>query len=70
MENRRQQAMQRKLEEEKTKALEQEKKLKEESERRKREREETTEKRPLKLGTVSKKVRFSIWYPICHPSTF
>ncbi|KAL0951208.1 hypothetical protein HGRIS_007933 [Hohenbuehelia grisea] len=48
MENRRQQALQRKAEEEKAKALEQERKLKEEAERRKREREEHTDKRPLK----------------------
>ncbi|GLB36140.1 putative dcp2, box A domain [Lyophyllum shimeji] len=47
MENRRQLALQRKAEEEKTER-EQERKMKEEGERRKRERDETTEKRPLK----------------------
>ncbi len=58
MENRRQQAMQRKAEEEKTRALEEERKFKEEAERRKREREEHTDKRPLRsTTTVAKKVR-------------
>lgn len=57
MENRRQQAMQRKAEEEKTRALEEERKIKEEAERRKREREEHTDKRPLRsTTTVAKKV--------------
>ena len=50
MENRRQVAIQRKAEEEKSKAMEEEKKIKEEGERRKRDREETTDKRPLKAG--------------------
>ncbi|KAH7910944.1 hypothetical protein BJ138DRAFT_1064128 [Hygrophoropsis aurantiaca] len=55
MENRRQLAIQRKAEEEKTRALEEEKKIREEGEKRKREREEHTDKRPLK-ATTSKKV--------------
>jgi hypothetical protein len=54
MESRRQFAIQRKVEEEKSKAMEEEKKIKEDGEKRKREREETTDKRPLKAG--SKKV--------------
>lgn len=49
MEIRRQQAIQRKAEEERNKQLEEEKKLKEEVERRKREREDHTDKRPLKI---------------------
>jgi len=55
MENRRQMALQRKAEEEKSKAMEQERKMKEEGQRRKREREEHTDKRPLKSAV--KKVR-------------
>ena len=51
MENRRQLAIQRKAEEEKSKAMEEEKKIKEDGEKRKREREETTDKRPLKAGS-------------------
>jgi hypothetical protein len=51
MENRRQLAIQRKAEEEKSKAMEDEKKIREDGERRKREREENTDKRPLKVGT-------------------
>lgn len=50
MENRRQLANQRKVEEEKTRAQEEERKLKEEGERRKREREENTDKRPLRMA--------------------
>jgi hypothetical protein len=57
MENRRQFAIQRKTEEEKSRGVEEGKKLKEEVERRKREREDTTDKRPLKTGI--KKVRAS-----------
>ncbi|KAI0918494.1 hypothetical protein AcV5_002474 [Taiwanofungus camphoratus] len=53
MENRRQLAMQRKVEEDKARALEEERKFKEETERRKREREEHTDKRPLR-GVVKK----------------
>ena len=45
MESRRQQALQRKVHEDKVR---EEKKLKDESDRRKREREETTEKRALR----------------------
>lgn len=56
MDNRRQLAIQRKVEEEKARTQEQERKLKEEGERRKREREENTDKRPLK-PTGNKKVR-------------
>lgn len=48
METRRQLALQRKAEEEKTRAAEQERKQKEDADRRKREREENTDKRPLK----------------------
>ena len=48
MENRRQQAQQRKADEEKARAQEAERKTKEEAERRKREKEEHTDKRPLK----------------------
>lgn len=55
MENRRQLAMQRKVEEDKARALEEERKFKEETERRKREREEHTDKRPLR-GVVKKVV--------------
>lgn len=55
MESRRQLAVQRKADEEKSKALEDERKMKEEGEKRKRERDETTDKRPLK--TAPKKVR-------------
>lgn len=62
MENRRQLAMQRKAEEEKSRAQEQERKLKEEGERRKREREEHTDKRPLKAPS-NKKVQV---YNIIH----
>ncbi|RDB29549.1 hypothetical protein Hypma_015535 [Hypsizygus marmoreus] len=54
MENRRQVAIQRKAEEERTRAQEQERKLKEEGERRKREREENTDKRPLKVAPGKK----------------
>lgn len=54
MENRRQLAIQRKAEEEKTRIMEQEKKIKEENERRKREREEHTDKRPLKVPSSRK----------------
>lgn len=54
MENRRQQAIQRKAEEEKARIQEEERKLKEEGERRKREREENTEKRPLKIAPGKK----------------
>lgn len=50
MENRRQLALQRKADEEKSRLIEEEKKIKEEGERRKREREENTDKRPLKAG--------------------
>ncbi len=61
MEARRQQAMQRKAEEEKARAAEEERKIKEEAERRKREREEHTDKRPLRsTAATTKKVRFSI----------
>ncbi|THH34076.1 hypothetical protein EUX98_g104 [Antrodiella citrinella] len=56
MEQRRQQALQRKAEEEKVRVQEEEKKLKDEIEKRKREREDTTEKRPLRSTT--KKARF------------
>ena len=57
MEARRQQALQRKAEEEKARAAEEERKIKEEAERRKREREEHTDKRPLRSTTaVAKKV--------------
>ncbi|KAF8846369.1 hypothetical protein BDN67DRAFT_940168 [Paxillus ammoniavirescens] len=58
MEARRQAALAKKAEGEKTRLLEEEKKIKEEGERRKREREkeENTDKRPLKpLATASKK---------------
>ena len=59
MENRRQLALQRKAEEEKTRALEEERKIKEEAERRKREREEPTDKRPLRgTTTAAKKVKY------------
>ncbi len=58
MEQRRQQALHRKTEEEKARALEEERKFKEETERRKREREEHTDKRPLKL---TKKVNATIF---------
>lgn len=54
MEQRRQQALQRKAEEEKLRVQEEEKKLKEEMEKRKREREDLTDKRPLR--TTTKKV--------------
>ena len=54
MENRRQQALQRKMDEEKARALEQDRKLKEDGERRKREREDNTGGRLLR--TVAKKV--------------
>ena len=54
MENRRQQAIQRKAEEEKARIQEEEKKMKEEGERRKREREEYTDKRPLKMAPGKK----------------
>jgi hypothetical protein len=60
MEDRRQQALQRKAEEERAKALAEEKRLKEEAERRKRERDETTEKR---LPMVKKKVLFKSFTP-------
>lgn len=50
MENRRQLAIQRKADEEKSRAVEEEKKIREEGEKRKREREETTDKRPLKVA--------------------
>lgn len=61
MENRRQLAVQRqrKAEEEKSKAMEEGKKIKEDGVRRKRERDETTDKRPLKVGT--KKVGISFF---------
>ena len=49
MDNRRQQAIQRKADEEKSRAVEEEKKIKEECEKRKREREETTDKKLLKV---------------------
>ncbi|KAJ3734847.1 hypothetical protein DFJ43DRAFT_1061898 [Lentinula guzmanii] len=52
MELRRQQAIQRKAEEERIKEMEGEKKLKEEVERRKREREDQTDKRPLKIPNI------------------
>ncbi len=58
MEIRRQQAIQRKAEEEKAKTMEEERKMKEEAERRKKEREEQTEKRPFK-PTASKRVRYT-----------
>lgn len=54
MENRRQLALQRKAEEDRSKAMEQERKMKEDGERRKREREENTDKRPK---GAAKKVR-------------
>ncbi len=58
MEARRQQALQRKAEEEKTRAVEEERKIKEDTERRKREREEHTDKRPLsRAANATKKVR-------------
>lgn len=60
MESRRQAALQRKAEEEKTRHQEQERKVKEEIERRKREREEQVEKKPIKpmaASTSNKKVR-------------
>ena len=71
MENRRQLAIQRKAEEEKTRAQDEERKLKEEGERRKREREENTDKRPLrmaggkKVGRICEDISFisSYWYP-------
>lgn len=50
MENRRQLALQRKADEEKSRVIEEEKRIREEGERRKREREENTDKRPLKAG--------------------
>ncbi len=59
MESRRQNALQRKAEEEKTRHQEQERKIKEEMERRKREREEQVEKKPVKpiaASTSFKKV--------------
>ena len=60
MEARRQQALQRKAEEEKARQLEEERKIKEETERRKRKREEHTDKRPLsRAATAPKKVRYS-----------
>ena len=60
MEARRQQALQRKAEEEKARQFEEERKIKEETERRKREREEHTDKRPLsRAATVPKKVRYA-----------
>lgn len=52
---RRQQAIQRKAEEEKAKAMEDERRMKEESERRRREKEDQTSKLPFKPVT-SKKV--------------
>jgi hypothetical protein len=55
MEMRRQQAIQRKADEEKAKAMEEERKMKEESERRKREKEDQTYKQPFK-PTTSKRV--------------
>ena len=58
MENRRQQAMQRKAEEEKARAEEEEKRIKEEIEKRKREREEHTGKLPIPKAL--KKVCLSI----------
>jgi hypothetical protein len=61
MENRRQLVIQRKAEEEKSKAMEEGKKIKENGERRKRERDETTDKRPLKVGT--KKVGIIFFNP-------
>jgi len=51
MEQRRQQAIQRKAEEEKLRVQEEEKKLKDDLEKRKREREDTAEKRPLRSAT-------------------
>ena len=56
MEQRRQQAFQRKADEEKLRAQEEEKKLKEEADKRKREREDMTDKRPLR-STVKKVCR-------------
>jgi len=53
-ETRRQQALQRKADEEKAKAQEEERKLKEEAERRKKEREDATDKRLLKPALVKK----------------
>ena len=51
MENRRQLAIQRKVEEEKARVAEEERKIREDGERRKREREELTDKRPIsRLG--------------------
>jgi hypothetical protein len=48
MENRRQRALQKKADEEKTRVLEMDKKLREAGERRKREREDYTDKKPLR----------------------
>ena len=71
MEARRQQAMQRKADEEKARAAEEERKIKEEAERRKREREEHTDKRPLRSTTAAtKKVRFSICRDIRFSNTY
>jgi len=61
MENRRQQALQRKAEEEKTRKQEEEKKLKDEADRRKREREDQTDKRPLKLNSSVRKVNILVY---------
>lgn len=55
MEQRRQLALQRKAEEEKSRVQEEQRKIKEDTDRRKREREEYTDKKPLK--GVGKKVR-------------
>ena len=52
---RRQQAIQRKAEEERAKVMEEERKMKEEAERRRREREDLTNKQPFK-PTTSKRV--------------
>jgi len=60
MEIRRQQAIQRKAEEEKAKTMEEERKMKEGAERRKKDREEQTEKRPFK-PTANKRVSCP-WY--------
>lgn len=54
METRRQQAMQRKAEEEKARAEEEERKIRDENEKRKREREEHTGKLPVPVKTTKK----------------
>ena len=51
---RRQQAIQRKVEEEKAKAMEEERKMKEEAERRRREKEDQTNKQPFKPTTTKR----------------